>query len=99
MSDQGRRFAKAEQIDHRPHACQGRNKNVHALAKALLRRNGTMVVQELKLQVADILKTVVKGAAWAIEQGTEVAYGFAPDNMERSTVRLRRLSGRAAQVP
>lgn len=43
-------------------------------------------VQELKVQVGDALKSVVKAAAWAIEQGTEVAYGFAPDSMERSTV-------------
>jgi hypothetical protein len=45
-----------------------------------------MPVQELRLQVADVLKTVVRGVAWVIEQGTEVAYGFAPDNMERGTV-------------
>lgn len=47
-------------------------------------------VQELKLQVADVLKSLVKGAAWAIDKGTEVAYGFAPDNMDRGTVRYYR---------
>lgn len=74
-----------------PHAHQDSDRCVYELVKGLLRRNVGMAMQELKLQVADVLKTVVKGAAWAIEQGTEVAYGFAPDNMERGTVRLRRV--------
>lgn len=45
-------------------------------------------LQETKEQVAGILKSGVKGVAWGIEQATDLAYKFAPDDWEKSTVRI-----------
>jgi hypothetical protein len=45
------------------------------------------LIQEVKIAVADVLKTGVRGVAWAVDQATELAYKVAPDSMDRSTVR------------